>query len=159
MRPGWITYAIRVTSLVALLAVAEGVKAQQPDTAVAGQRIKLLLTADTVGGHPRQLLFGTLLNKTADSLRLDLGTGVAPLNVSTRAIDGIFVSRGVPTRKQSATGGAIGGAVVGAGVGLLMILFTDADVLDLLGHVTFDAAAGAAIGALLPQESWRRVNR
>ena len=159
MRLRLIARATCVAWIVVLVAGVVSVQAQQPDTAAAGQRIKLLLVADTTQGHPRQLLFGHLLSKSADSLRVDLGAGVAPLSLSTRVIDGIFVSRGVPTRKQSATGGAIGGAVVGAGVGLLMILFTDADVLDLLGHMTFDAAAGAALGWLLPQESWRRVNR
>ncbi len=155
-----LTLLISTLAIVTALSPLAGeLHAQTPDTSVAGQRIKLVLAADTVQGHPRQMLFGRLERKTADSLGIDLGAGIPTLAVPRRTVDAIFVSRGVPTRKQSATGGAIGGAVVGAGIGLLLMLVTDANFLDLLGHVTFDAAAGAAVGALMPQESWRRVSK
>ena len=133
--------------------------AQTPDTATIGHRVKITLRADTVAGHPRQLLFGNLISKTRDSLGIQLGAGTAPLTVSTAGVDKLHVSRGVPTRKQSATGGAIGGAVVGAGFGVVLMLVSDANVWDLFKHMFMDSALGAGLGALMPQESWKRVQR
>ncbi len=150
-----------VTAMALLLAFGASTPAhgQTGDTAAAGQRVKVLLRRDTVQGYPQQMLFGRLLTKSTDSLRLSIDPGVSPVTVSVRSVARIFVSRGVPTRQQSAQGGAIGGAVVGAGFGLLLMLFTDADVIDLLGHTSLDAALGATLGWLFPQESWKHVPR
>ena len=129
------------------------------DSARVGQRVKLMMLADTITGHPRQILFGQLRGRSADSLSVDLGRGVPMVVVPVDAVDRMYVSRGVPTRQQSAIGGAIGGAVVGAGFGLLLMIISDANAWDLIQHTFFDAALGAGLGALMPQESWKRVQR
>ena len=141
------------------ITLAQAAVAQTPDTASVGQRVRLTMHKDTIAGHPRQLLFGNLISKTQDSLGIELGAGVSPLRVPMTAVDKLHVSRGVPTREQSAIGGAIGGAVVGAGLGVALMLVTDANVWDLFKHMFMDSALGAGLGALMPQESWKRVKR
>ncbi len=147
-------------AMVALFTIlALPARAQTPDTASVGQRVRITLDADTVRGHPRQMLFGNLISKTQDSLGIQLGAGTSPLLVSLQAVDRLHVSRGVPTRKQSAIGGAIGGAVVGAGFGVVLMMVSDANMWDLIKHMFMDSALGAGLGALMPVESWKRVQR
>ena len=153
--------AMTVGATLCLIAPAAPAASQGStvDSARVGERVKLLMAADTVMGRARQTLFGDLTAKAADTLTVDPGRGIAPFRVQRSAIDKLYISRGVPTRKQSATGGAIGGAVVGAGFGLLLTLVSDADVWDVVQHTLLDTTLGAALGWLLPQESWKRVQR
>ena len=135
----------------------QGLTGAVSDTARTGDRVKLLLAADSISGRPRQMLFGNLVARSADSLRIDLGNGTSMISVPHRAIDKLYVSRGVPTRRRRAIGGAIGGAVAGAAFGVVLTLVSDADVWDVVQHTLLDSALGAALGGLMPQESWKRV--
>jgi hypothetical protein len=138
---------------------AQAASAQTPDTARVGQRVRVTLDKDTTAGHPRQMLFGNLISKTQDSLGIQLGGGASLLKIPVSSVDKLHVSRGVPTREQSAIGGAIGGAVVGAGFGVVLMFVSDANAWDLIKHMFMDSALGAGLGALMPQESWKSVKR
>jgi hypothetical protein len=96
-----------------------------------------------------------------DSLYLAVTDSVGPLAIPRRLIQRLDRSRGVPSRTTSAL---FRGARDGAAFALLMVLLNEMDEDPDLstgeaalagGGIGF--ALGAVVGALRPEERWRRV--
>jgi hypothetical protein len=147
--------------LIAAAPVASAGQQIAPQTRV---RITLAPQRDVEGREDPQVLRGTLLSMTADSMTLQVHPAATPVTVARTAVRRIDVSRGVPSRVASAAIGGLGGAALGS-----LALMQDANVTaagdTAHGSVTKRALAGAAIGgaigivsgALYPHERWRRV--
>lgn len=111
---------------------------------------------------PRGLLVrGRVTRLAGDTLYLAVADSVGPLAIPRSFIQQLHYSRGVPSRPLSAlTHGlrvGMGFALIGA---LLNGLDDNADLSTgeaalLVGGVGF--AVGAVVGALRPEERWRRV--
>jgi hypothetical protein len=147
--------ALAAASAIASPALAQDAQ-PQPE-----QRVMLMLTPQRqVEGHVRpQELRGTLLAEDADSLTLQLHPGTGPVRVARSAVRRMYVSRGVPSRAQSAATGAVGGALGGALWGLTNNPDRDSrsDGQAALIGAGLGGGFGIVMGALLPRERWHRV--
>ncbi|HET7460036.1 MAG TPA: hypothetical protein VFJ82_02265 [Longimicrobium sp.] len=153
-------------SLLALAAILSALPAAAQNTPPEpGQRVMLVLThqRDVEGYTPAQVLRGTLTRATADSLTLQLHTGTGPITVARGAVRRTYLSRGVPSRAESAAGGAVVGAVGGALWGWLYNpedgswLGTRSDTHAALIGAGMGGGFGMVMGALFPRERWKRV--
>ena len=156
MRTFLVTLALAAALVPAAPALAQETTEPQPS-----QRVMLVLTPQReVEGHTRpQALRGTLVAEDADSLTVQVHPGTGPIRVARSAVRRMYVSRGVPSRTQSAATGAALGAVGGA---LWSWAYnperqqrSDEDAL-LLGAAA-GGTFGLVMGALFPAERWKRV--
>src|SRR4051794_36983041 len=104
-----------IAAAVALLAAAAPIHAAAQDIAPQ-TRVRITLThqREVEGYVPPQVLRGTLLSMTADSMTLQIHPAAGPTTVARSAVRRIDVSLGVPSRTESAARGFVGGAIVGA---------------------------------------------
>lgn len=154
-----------IPAFALLLLTASAAAAQFPSGVVPGVRVRVAVP-DTARQSPlvprQQLLFGTVVRATADSLHLalpGLGGVVAVPHGQLRALS---VSRGVPSRGQSAVREGVRWAVLGA------LVFAVSDTRDAaVGRNARERAAygagfglgvGAIVGAVWPSERWRRLS-
>jgi hypothetical protein len=154
---------IAATTLVVSLALPATVRAQDPEPQ---QRVMVTLTRQPeVEGHANpQMVRGTLLQIDADSMTIQVHPGTGPLRVSRGVVRRMYVSRGVPSRTQSAAVGTVGGAALGALAGWLnrdaqngnrRVYSSDRDAT--LAGLAFGAGLGLVTGALFPRERWHRL--
>jgi hypothetical protein len=130
------------------------------------QRVMVTLTRqrEVEGATNPQAIRGTLLEMDADSMTIQMHPGTGPLRVSRGVVRRMYVSRGVPSRTQSAAVGTVGGAALGALVGWLN---KDARTANgrayssgrdaALAGAAFGAGLGLVSGALFPHERWHRI--
>lgn len=108
-----------------------------------------------------QLLRGQVVRLTHDSLYLAVTDSVGPLPIPRSLIGRLEYSRGIPSRTTSALErGLRTGAAGVLFVVLLNQLYDDSEIsageAALLGGGA-GFAIGAVVGALRPEERWRRV--
>ncbi len=153
-------------TLLATLALAAALVpapalAQETTEPQPSQRVMLVLTPQReVEGHtPPQVLRGTLLAEDADSLTVQVHAGTGPVRVARSVVRRMYVSRGIPSRTQSAATGALTGAIGGA-IGMWLHDSEDGrrpDDNSILLGAGLGGGLGMVMGALLPRERWKRV--
>jgi uncharacterized protein YcfJ len=148
-------------ALAAALVPSARARAQDNPEPQPNQRVMLVLTPQhQVEGHTRpQALRGTLVAEDADSLTVQVHPGTGPIRVARSVVRRMYVSRGVPSRSQSAATGAVVGAVGGALWG--WIYNPEREQRSDQDAALLGAAAGGGfglvMGALFPAERWKRV--
>lgn len=162
------TLAILALPLALGLPVALHAQAEL-DSLAPGTRVRIFLP-DSLrqpgqSGSPALLLRGTLTRQRADTLFLALAPGVGEVAVTRGALRRVDVSRGMPSRLESAGAEAVR-------VGLLYALLstityvtrTDDGTADRLSYpqhvgvsVGLGFVTGGIVGAIWPRERWRRV--
>jgi hypothetical protein len=157
------TMVLRAAMLVVLLIAPVAAHAQAPEP---GQRVRVRLIAQPraiEGAAPRQLLRGTLVGVTTDSLLLQLHPASDVTAIARAGIDRLYVSHGVRGRLESALVHGATGAITGA---IQRTLFRTIDhdhaheestAESALIGAAFGAAIGITIGAIFPQERWQRL--
>jgi hypothetical protein len=152
-----------VASLV--LTTAHPVAAQFPTDAAVGSRVRVVV-ADSVRQQwapSTQWLRGDIAAMSADVLYLQLPNTEAPVPIRHSAIRRLDRSLGVPRRPESALRGAIAGAFWGAiALGLSQSVddggFNGSGFWDNVGQAAaIGAGAGFVLGAMFPNERWRRI--
>ena len=133
-----------------------------------GQRVRVRLIEqpyEIEGAAPRQMLRGTLVGVTPDSLLLQLHPAADVTAIARTGIDRLYVSHGVRSRFESALVHGVTGALTGA---IQRTLFTTIDhnyaddestAESALIGAAFGAVIGITVGAIFPQERWQRIRR
>ena len=149
-------------ALAAAIALPAAARAQETEPQPQ-QRVTVTLARqpEVEGATGSQAIRGTLLDIDADSMSIQVHPGTGPLRVSRGVVRRMYVSRGVPSRTQSAAAGALGGAALGAVTWWLRNegddrLFTSDRDAALTGAAV-GAGVGLVAGALWPRERWRRI--
>ena len=138
--------------------------AQWPAEIAPGARIQIRLPEAEfqATGRRGHLLRGRVARLAHDSLYLAVTDSVGPLAIPRTLIQRIDYSRGVPSRMTSAL---LRGVGLGVGSALLFALLNEIDddsawsageAALLGGGLGF--TIGAIVGALRPEERWRRVH-
>ena len=148
--------------LVAVALHASPAEAQRMP--VEGSRVRLhLVEGPAPKSSDADILRGTLVTLTNDSVLLRVHEAAAPTTVARSAIERMDVSRGVPNRFESALRSVPASAAVGMLERLLVRAFgmegtDDEEVWEsaLIGAAG-GAVIGAVIGAVAPRERWERV--
>ena len=153
-------------SMLLLGALAAPAGAQYPAEVTAGVRVRLLLP-DSVRQEPlqprRQTLLGTVTRLGGDTLYVAVPGTTGTLAVPRESLHELSVSRGVPSRPESALRHGVEWALGGA---LAFLVAHQADDDDEPFDSAGEAAAvgagigigiGALLGAISPSERWRRV--
>ncbi len=153
-------------SLLMLGALATTAAAQYPAEVVPGVRVRLLLP-DSVRQAPlqprQQALLGTVVRIGGDSLYVAVPGSAGALAVPRGSLRGLSVSRGVPSRPESALWQGLGWAVGGALTFLIAHqMDDDEERFDSAGEAAAVGAGigfgiGALLGAISPSERWRRI--
>ncbi len=129
-----------------------------------GTRVRVVLArgSRSIWSRP-QILQGTVTSLNADSISLRLDAGAGPVTLATASIARLEVSRGVPSRLESA---AWSGAVLGVQGISLWPAVRDRDLnnsdswsRDVLVGAAVGATIGVIVGALEPREQWRRARK
>jgi hypothetical protein len=138
--------------------------AQWPQEIVPGARVQARLPEAQFQPAARRghLLRGRVAGLAPDTLYLAVADSVGPLAIPRALIERLEYSRGVPSRASSAL---VRGLKAGAAMALALALWNELDegsdrtstgtAALVGGSVGF--ATGALVGALRPQERWRRV--
>jgi hypothetical protein len=155
--------SVRLLLLLSHLPLA-GVSAQWPPEIVPGARVQAQLPEAQFQPAARRghQLRGRVVSLATDTLYLAVTDSVGPLAIPRNLIERLDYSRGVPSRTSSALAR---GVRAGVATALLLVLWNELDdgsnrtstgTAALVGSgVGF--AMGALVGALRPQERWRRV--
>ncbi len=153
------------TGLVALAtSLPFTLHAQWPAELGAGARVQARLPEVQYQMSSRRghLLRGRVTALASDTLYLAVTDSVGPLAIPRSLVQRLELSRGVPSRGMSALRQGVISGAVGALSGLVAFSLidesggTDAGEAALLyGGVSF--VAGAIVGALFPQERWKRL--
>lgn len=137
--------------------------AQWPSEIVAEARVRAKLPeAQFQPGGPRgHLVRGRVAGLAPDTLYLAVTDSVGPLAIPRGLIERLDYSQGVPSRAASAL---VQGVRTAAAVALLVVLVNTAeDDSDLttgqaaLAGAGIGFSLGAVVGALRPEERWRKV--
>jgi hypothetical protein len=140
---------------------ASSLAAQWPAGVTPGARVQARLPEAQlqIEGPRGHLIRGRVTALTADTLYLAVTDSLGPLAIPRPMIMRLDLSRGVPSRGESALRRGVGGAVGGALVGLLVAAFDD-DVDSGEGALvgaSIGLGLGAISGALFPRERWKRA--
>jgi hypothetical protein len=140
---------------------ASSLAAQWPTGVTPGARVQARLpeTQLQIEGPRGHLVRGRVTALTADTLYLAVTDSLGPLAIPRPLILRLDLSRGVPSRGESALRRGLGTAVAGALTGLLVAAFDD-DVESGDGALVgagIGLAVGAISGALFPRERWKRA--
>ena len=134
---------------------------QWPSGMMPGARVQVQLPERQYqfSAHRGQMLRGKVTATSADTLYLAVADSIGPLAIPRRLIQHAYLSRGVPSRGESAVrrgiGGAIGGALIGWGIGALDDDIDNSDAALIGGAIGL--GTGALLGALFPYERWKRM--
>ena len=134
---------------------------QWPSQISEGARIRVQLPeqqyqSDARRGH---LLRGRVVRLGTDTLYLAVTDSLGPLAIQRSLIERVDISRGVPSRGSSALGRGLFSAASWALIGLVYGSIDDdveAGDAALVGG-TIGFGIGAIVGAIWPQERWKRV--
>jgi hypothetical protein len=150
-------------ALVLTLCPIARANSQWPPEVGAGARVQVRLPEAEFQprAHRGQLLRGRVVRLAQDSLYLAVTDSVGPLAIPRSLIERLEYSRGVPSRPTSAL---IQGLRTGVAAALVVGLVNE---LDDDSNLSFGEAAlvgggigvaiGAVVGAIRPEERWRRV--
>lgn len=136
--------------------------AQEAAPVPPGARVRIALERPSgpAGLTPLPALQGTVTSAGPDSLTLLLHPGATPVTVSLDAVRRVEISRGVPSRLES----AFRKALLWGALGAVEFPLLDRDERSFgstreaaLTGAAVGVVAGAAFGALLPRERWRRI--
>jgi len=156
---------MRACSLIFILTATAGtLSAQWPSGVTSGARVQLRLPEVQYQfiGSRGLLVRGRVAALTPDTLYLSVTDSLGPLPIPRGIIDGLQVSRGVPSRLNNALRSGLISAV---GVSLLSIAFNETEegsdrtsvgTAALVG-AGVGLAVGAITGAIFPTERWKRV--
>jgi len=146
--------------LLALCPVSPA-SAQWPSEVAPGARVQVRLPEAEFqsSGRRGHLIRGRVARLAQDSLYLAVTDSVGPLAIPRGLIQRLDISRGRPSRTTSAV---IQGLRLGLVVALLAGLVNDDDSGHSFGEAALIGggvgfAFGAVLGALRPEERWRRV--
>ena len=143
-------------TLFLLTASFSSADAQVLPDSLASRRIRVFLDPidrEVEGYGYAPAVRGTLMNVTADSIRMVIHDATSPMTVAASGIRRIDVSRGV-SRSRTALGV---GLLWGLTWGSMSSLSDREDDMWLWAAGGF--ALGAVFGAIFPQEHWKRVYR
>jgi hypothetical protein len=151
--------------LAAFSLLAPGViEAQEAPAVEPGTRVGIVLAGQSrsIWSRP-QVLQGTVTALHADSISLRLDAEATTVTVGTASIARLEVSRGVPSRLESAVWS---GALLGVqGMSLWPAVRdgalnnSDSWSRDVLVGAAVGATIGVIVGALEPREQWRRARK
>lgn len=153
--------------LTPLLSTAvAGLHAQQVPSSLDGQRVRVYLTeqpSEMDGDPPPQMLLGTVVTVSPDSVALLVHPAARPIVLANRGIERIDVSEGLRSRLESSVRAGFWDAVSFAGQTYVAYSLFDSHVFESRWHaLAIGGGVGAVIGlvrgALRPQEHWRRVD-
>jgi hypothetical protein len=153
---------ILAAAFAAALALPANARAQEAEPRPQ-QRVRVILARqpEVEGAGPSQVIRGTLLAIDADSMTVQVHPGTGPLRVSREVVRRMYVSRGVPSRTQSAAVGAVSWAVLGALTVWSQNQGDDPQFSSDRDAALTGAAVGAGLGlvtgAFFPHERWHRV--
>ncbi len=166
MRPSRSFVAV-ICAIAGLGTSPAAVRAQFPEDVQVGTRVRVWLPeayAQEEGPARRQLLRGAVAAVGVDTLRLSIPGAYSALAIPRTSVRRLEVSRGYPSRAESALERAAGGAIGGA---ILWALMNDPrrsggphyrrDWRAAGVGAAWGAGIGAGIGFLFPHEQWRRV--
>ena len=158
---------VGASAALMLAALPAAARAQFTPDVVPGTRVRVWLPeqhSQAEGHWRRQLLRGTVETIAGDTLRLTVPGTTGAITVPRASMHRLDVSRGWPSRAESAFHRAPGGAVGGA---ILWALMNDPRRRGGPHYRTDWRAAGvgaawgagisAAFGFIFPYEQWRRV--
>lgn len=137
----------------------ERLAAQSLPDSIVGQRVRVHLSVqpDAARRGAHQVLHGLVQSIAPDSVKIVLHPAVAPVALAVHGIDQVEVSRGV-NRIREALQTGLGGAAIYAGVGALAnVELSDHRGRNVMLNAAIGFVAGAAAGALFPDEQWVRV--
>ena len=144
------------TAFILLAAAFSSADAQVIPDSLASRRIRVFLDPidrEVEGYGYAPIVRGTLMNVTADSIRMVIHDATSPMTIASTGIRRIDVSRGV-SRSRSALGvGVLWGLTWGS-----LSSFSDRED-DMWLWAAGGFALGAVFGAIFPQEHWKRVYR
>lgn len=153
--------------LLVMLCFATGapLSAQHQPSISPGTRLLVVLERQPLqeeGWADAQTLRGTLISPLTDSLTLQIHPGASPIRVAASSLARVYVSRGIPSRTESALRHGAWGALLGATeVSLLESIAKDplfsSPSRAMIAGAAVGAAGGALWGALRPQERWKRL--
>ena len=140
-------------------------RAQSTDSIQAGTRIRIgVHTGErTLLRRPKtQALVGTLVSTSGDTILLTVRPGAAPLRVPRETVNELHVSRGVPSRFESAVRRAILPTLASATFTAVALNVRRRENDPAPGRGALSAAASTAalsgaIGLLSPKERWQRL--
>ena len=162
-RPAKLLTSCMILGVLLFASAPPHANAQWPPEVFPGARLQVRLPeAEFQAGARRgHLVRGRVVRLSPDSIYLAVTDSLGPLAIPRSLIQRLDRSRGVPSRTSSAL---LRGARDGAAIALLTVLLnelheesdlTTGEAALLGGGVGF--ALGAVVGALRPEERWRRV--
>ena len=153
---------LAIVAMMLCLVTAPSLQAQSVPDSLIGRRVRLFLTEQPrdVEDSP-QVIRGTVLESTSDTIRLRLHPSTGPVSIASASIERLDLSGGVRTRLESAVHEASRAALWMAIYSVLlnetsndpMFSRWQAAVVGAAGGVVF----GGVTGAVYPRERWRRV--
>jgi len=146
--------------LLLVLCLMEPASAQWPSEVAPGARVQVRLPEAEFqsGGRRGHLIRGRVARLAQDSLYLAVTDSVGPLAIPRGLIQRLDISRGV----SRSTSAVIQGLRLGLATALLAGLVNDDDSGHSFGEAALIGggvgfAFGAVLGAVRPEERWRRV--
>ena len=147
------------------IVLATPANAQYPPEVAVGSRVRLVVP-DSLRQRPlaprQQIVFGTIGAIGGDTLYLTVPNTSGTLGVPRSSVRQLSISRGVPSRFESALRHAIPGAIAGALTFYAEHRWGDGETFDsdgeaalIVGGIGF--GIGAIVGAVSPSERWRRI--
>jgi hypothetical protein len=138
-------------------AAGQGAATLEPGTRVL---VVLARQSSSLWSRP-QMLQGTVTALNVDSISLRLDAEASTVTVATASIAQMAVSRGVPSRLESAVwqGAVLGLQGVSLWPAVRDLNNSDSWSRDVLVGAAVGATIGAIVGALEPREQWRRARK
>ena len=152
-------------AMLLLLVLAPPAVAQFPAEVVTGARVRIVVP-DSVRQEPlmprRQQLLAVVAGIGDDTLYVAVPYSTGTFAVPRANVRQLSISRGVPSRGESALRRGLELAVTGALTFWVTHQFDDEGSFDSGGQAAAIGAgvgfgAGALLGAVLPSERWRRL--
>lgn len=153
-------------AILLLLALSSSVPAQFPEQLTPGTRVRLVVR-DSTRQEPllprQQLIIGTVTALGGETLSLEVPFTTGTIEVPRSSVRQISISRGVPSRAESALRH---GVEFAATLALSFYILHELDDAESSFDSGGDAAlmgagiglgVGALLGAISPSERWRRL--
>lgn len=151
-----------ILGAIGIAAISAGaLEAQVPDSLLNHRiRVHLARQEQSIEGHaPRQALRGILTELSDDSLTIRFHPLASPVRMAVTGIHQIDLSRGV-SRSRSAVKHALLGAAYMGGMGAMGDHEWGGGAAEnYLIWAGSGLVVGAVMGAMLPEERWKRVFR